>query len=398
LGAIADTRACPVLLKGFSDSQRNNRAAAVTALYRIYDRSSVSSKKVIQDTLRRLSGDAVLAELLNLSHSGDDVLTDALLWIGALSRDPRFIPLLITAYGDDCTKSSALAALKTFECNVLYDVIARYPTFDENGRSVLCCLIAECSYSDFNNILQEGLRDPSPRVRSAAALAIGKLGLVECISDLVQLVDDSDDLVHSAAVDSLQILAKINRSLLQAEVGTLNTSHSSNHRKAAAYLLAALGEHERVQLLIKDEDPRVRMAAIAAIGANRIDASGSQLVLALADENPDVRIAVADTLGQLCDKRTLDALEWALNDEDAWVQSAVLKAIVRIEPARARAIIQKIHTVADGLLMITGIQILEQIGDTEAVEIIREALDNSDPDIARQAAMSLERLMAHGRS
>ncbi len=107
----------------------------------------------------------------------------------------------------------------------------------------------------------------------------------------------------------------------------------------------------------------------------------------------DVRIAVADALGNLHDTTALDALEYALNDEDAWVQSAVLKAIAMIEPARVFSIIKNRYTRAEGLLMITILKVLEGIGGSESEEIIRSALQNSDPDIVRQAATSLERVI-----
>jgi len=47
------------------------------------------------------------------------------------------------------------------------------------------------------------------------------------------------------------------------------------------------------------------------------------------------------------------------------------------------------------LMMITTLRILEEIGGSEAEEIIRYALQSSDNDIARQAAKPLERLSLH---
>jgi HEAT repeat protein len=118
------------------------------------------------------------------------------------------------------------------------------------------------------------------------------------------------------------------------------------------------------------------------------------LVAALADEDPDVRIAVADALGSLREGTTLDALECAMSDADIWVQSAVIKALAAISPSRADAIIHTIHTNAEGLLLITCLQILEETGGSGSEEIIRNALQNNDRDIVRQAAKSLERINA----
>lgn len=394
LGTISDDSSAGMLLDGFSCCQRNCRAAAVKALYKIYLRSPAVSQEKIRGALQARTGNAIIAGLVELYDTRDGVLTDALLWISAVTRDSRFIPLLIDAYADERTANAALSALKSFDRETLHEIISRYSSLDESGRSGLCVLIAECGYLGFSDVIREGVRDSSAHVRKAAAMAVGKLGLVTLIPDLISLVDDSNVQVYAAAVDSLQSLAGISRAAILAEVDHFCGSKAAHHRKAAAHLLASLGERDRLLMLIKDEDSQVRKAAVSAVGANRIETSGSMLVLALTDEDTDVRIAVADALGHLQDKTTLDALEHALNDEDVWVQSAVLKAIADIEPARAWAIIKKIHTGAEGLLMITSLKILEQSGGSESEEIIRYALQSSDQDIVRQAAKSLERVIA----
>ena len=87
----------------------------------------------------------------------------------------------------------------------------------------------------------------------------------------------------------------------------------------------------------------------------------------------------------------LDALEQALEDEDTWVRCAVLKAISKIYKERALAIIKRVHSDSEGLFMITCLQLLETYGSSDAQLIINNSLANPDPDIARQASMSLER-------
>lgn len=390
LGTISDESSFKLLLDGFSCRQKNSRAAAVKALYKIYGRSSAASQAKIREALQLLKENDIITGLLELFDHRDGVLTEALLWTGVVTRDARFIPLLIEAYADERTSTASLSALQSFGREALHEIISRYSSLGENGRSGLCILIAECGYSGFDDVIKNALRDPSAQVREAAAMAVGKLGLITSIPDLIALLDDSETHVYAAAVAGLQSLIMISRSAILAEVSHFCSSRMPHHRKAAALLLASLGEQDRLLLLIKDEDPQVRKAAVSAIGVNRVEASCSMLVLSLADEDPDVRIAAADALGNLCDAATLDALEHALNDQDAWVQAAALKAIVRIEPGRARSIIKNIHTRTEGLLMITILKILEEIGGSESEEIIRYALRSSDPDIARQAAKSLD--------
>lgn len=394
LGAISDESSVTLLLDNFSCRQKNSRAAAVTSLYKIYRRSSPESQERIHLALQLLKAHDIIPGLLELFDHQDCELTKALLWTSIEIRDARFIPLLIEAYTDERTAYDALAALKSFGRDALFECISRYSSFDENGRSGLCFMIAECGYSGFNDLIQMALHDQSAQVRKTAAITTGKLGLVTLIPDLILLVDDSESHVYAAAVSSLQSLALISRTAILTEVGHFCSSKASHHRKAAALLLASLGERDRLIFLINDEDPQVRKVAVSAIGADWIDTAGSMLVLALSDEDPDVRIAVADVLGNIRDTSVLDTLEYALNDQDVWVQSAVLKAIARIEPARAYSIIKNTFIETEGLLMITMLQILEEVDGSEAVEIISHALKSSDQDIARQAAKSLEHVIA----
>lgn len=393
LGSISDGSSFKVLLDGFSCRQKNCRASAVKALYKIYGRSSDVSQANIREALQLFKENDIISGLLELYDHRDEVLTEALLWTGVMTRDARFIPLLIEASVDERTADASISALKSFGSDALHDTISRYSTLDVKGRSGICILIAECGYSGFNDVIESALRDPSALVRKAAATAIGKLGLTTLIPGLITLIDDGDAYVYAAAVASLQSLVMISRSAILSQASHFCSSEIPQQRKAAAFLLASLGERDRLLQLIKDEDPQVRKAAVSAIGTNRVDTSGSVLVLALADEDPDVRVAVADALGILRDAQTLDALEHALNDQDVWVQSAVLKAIANIEPSRASAIIKSIHTRAEGLLMITSLKILEEINDPESEKIIRLALQSSDTEIARQAAKSLDHLI-----
>ena len=395
LGAISDESSIKLLLNGFSCIQKNSRAAALKALYKIYGRSSSDSQAKICDALQLLKDSDVVTGLMELFDSRDKALVEALLWSSAVIRDARFIPLLIEAYSDGITANTALSALKSFGDGALHKIIAGYATLDENGRSGLCILIGECEYSEFSAIIKDALHDPAAKVRKAAAITAGKLGLISLLPDLVLLVDDADPSVFASSVARLQALAMIDRTAIQSEAALFCSSAKLQCRKAAALLLASLGELDQLALLIKDEDPQVRKTAAFAIGANRLEKSGSKLLLALSDENPDVRIAVADALANLRDPSTLDSLELALNDNDVFVQSSILKAIAKIDSSRALSIISNIHTKADGLLMITIIKICEDTYNSESEIIIRNALNSSDRDIARQAARSLEHITAN---
>lgn len=395
LGTISDESSFNILLGGFSCRQKNCRAAAVKAMYKIYARSSAPARERICEALQMLKDNSIIIGLLELFDNQDTELTKALIWISIVTRDSRFIPLLIEAYTDERTADISISALKSFGSEALHKINLQYSTLNDSGRSGLCILVAECGYSGFNDVIEGALSDPSAKVRKAAALAVGKLGITTMIPGLVSLLDDREAAVNAAAVTSLQSLSLSSRSVLIAEANNLYSSKLGQHRKAAAPLLATLGERDHLLLLIKDEDPQVRKAAVLAIGTNRVKNSASLLVFSLNDEDADVRIAVAEALGELNDTKALDALEEALSDEDPWVQSTVMKAIFRIEAERALSIIKNRYINTEGLLMITFLNILEKIGSAEAEKIIRYVTQSGDKDIARQAARSLQHLSAN---
>lgn len=389
LGTISDESSLNLLLDGFTCRQKNSRAAAVKALYKIYRRSPAAAQEKIGEALRLLRDSDIIDGLLELFDNRDGALTEALIWTSTMTMDARFIPLLV----EDDNAAAAISALKCFGCEELREIVLKYSTLNESGRICLCVLIAECGYSSFYNVIEEALHDPSSQVRKAAAMAVGKLGLNACIPNLIALVDDNDEQVYKAAIASLKSLVTVSQPAVLAEAVHFCSSKLSHHRKAAAFLLPALGEPVRLRQLLQDEDPQVREAAVSAIGTHCVGPLCPMLIAALNDEDPDVRTAVADALGNLHDPAALDALGHALNDEDAWVQSAALKAITKIEPASALASIKKIYTKAEGLLLITIIKILESVGGPEAEEMVRHSLQNSDRDIVRQAEKSLERII-----
>ena len=94
LGVISDASSLELLLNGLSCRQKNSRAAALKALYKIYRRSSPAERGTVQGALRLLAEQDVIIGLLELFDSYDGVLAEALLWASEMIEDSRFIPLI----------------------------------------------------------------------------------------------------------------------------------------------------------------------------------------------------------------------------------------------------------------------------------------------------------------
>lgn len=407
LGSIADESAVPLLLEGMSLRHRSSRNAAVLALYRVFTRSGTEARLTIESSLRMFRGGDLVPTLIGSFATQDPALAEALVVTLDIIGDKRSVWLFLKAFANERLSRVAVKALKHLGPDGIDTLTSGYADVDEESRSAICSLIGECAYQKGGLIIREALFDQSPRVRKAAVAAAGRLGLTDCIPAIVRLLDDPDQDIRNSVVSCLQTLALMDQSGILAVASQIGNSDQPELRRNAAILFAALGDGDRLSLLVKDEDALVREAAVSSIGKLRITAATGTLLIALVDENPDVRIAAAEALGEVGNESVVTALKHALNDEDAWVQCAALKSLARVSPEAVLQAVQTVFPRAEGLLMITCLELLEHLGGDQSLELIEQTLDNSDGEVvalsiailARQATDRItahaERLLAH---
>lgn len=387
LGSIADESALPLLMEGLASGRKSCRNAAIIALQRVYSRAGIGSdaRHTIELSLNCLKGSDQVPALIHSFDVKDPKLAEALIEILDIIGDKRSVDVLLAAFGNERLSSPALRALKHLGPDGIDALIGRFATTDEVSRSAICALIGECAYRNGSAVLRDALNDKSATVRRATATAIGKLGLTDCIPGIVSLLSDADQQVRNAAVSCLEALALINRTGIQAVARQLGDSDQPEQRRNASLLFAALGDGDRLTLLVKDEDPLVRQAAVAAVGKLHLPTSAGTIVIALSDEDPDVRIAAAEALAHVGDVKVITALTHALIDDDVWVQCAVLKSLVSICPEETLNAVKSVFTNAEGLLLITCLKLLEDMNDASALDLVERALDNNDEEVVTLA-------------
>jgi len=377
------------------------------ALFRMYSRSGTESRQAIESTLQRLKGGKLVLGLMDSFDPSDPLLAEAIVVLLDIIGDYRCAEIFLQAFVNERLSGVALKALKHLGPDGIDTLLSGYAHADAVSRSAICTLVGECAHRKGRTVIHEALCDQSPIVRKAAVSAAGKLGLSDCLPEIVRLLDDTDHAVRSTVAACLQALALIDRSAIQAIAGQLGDSDKSEQRRNAAILFAALGDGDRLSLLVKDEDALVRQAAVSSIGKLHLVSSSGILLMALVDEDPDVRIAAAESLGEVGDRGAVTALTLTLNDEDAWVQCAALNSLARICPEGVLDAVQTVMPGAEGLLLITCLKLLEGEGSDQALELVERSLDNSDPEVvtlalaiighwaADRIAPHAERLLAH---
>jgi HEAT repeat protein/beta-lactamase regulating signal transducer with metallopeptidase domain len=231
----------------------------------------------------------------------------------------------------------------------------------------------------------KSLSSPNPVDRAAGACALGRLGAVESIPALVNLLGDD------AAIPPMKCWGSGNWS------PALHTFKQSSPGEQAAIALASFGQRAADPLVaaLASANSGARRNAAWAIGeirggreANR-SAAVEPLIAAMSDGDPWVRVAAAFSLGEMRPHQATETLVAALGDGD-W----------RVREMAARALGEM--TSRSGVESLTGILLrdenervrrkaawaLGEIKDARALDALNVALNDQDQRVrstARQA-------------
>jgi HEAT repeat protein len=300
--------------------------------------------------------------------------------------DERAIGGLLHCCGDDRLRCFVLQAIGRMGERAAPAVTGLYNGADNDSRCVIAYLCGELSFDGSGPLLVEGMRDDNPVLRRVSVVAAGKWGDPALIDEISSLLPDTDQEVRAGSIEALSRLAKDNPlEVLRIACGLANDGDPEK-RRDAAILYGSLADRERLSLIVKDEDPMVRKAAVNALASLKSGGGTAPLVMALVDEDADVRIAAAESLGELGGEEVLPPLLLALNDEDPWVRCAALKSLGRVGLGNAKeAVIEVLDGSTDGLLTITAMETLAKICGERAVERVKRALASSDEEVVKSA-------------
>ncbi|MDD1701963.1 MAG: HEAT repeat domain-containing protein, partial [Methanoregula sp.] len=176
-------------------------------------------------------------------------------------------------------------------------LIAALHNADEDIRMVAVENLLKCG-DDAVDPLLSVLSDPSARVRSAAAEALGKLHCDRAVSGLAALLSDTDEEVRCAAAAALGVIGDIQAF---APLARLLTDDYEKVRRAAVSGLAGLGG-QAVPYLIKllgHEKPRIRAGAATALGATGTPGACAPLAALFTDTDQEVRESAARAVGSI---------------------------------------------------------------------------------------------------
>jgi HEAT repeat protein len=194
-------------------------------------------------------------------------------------------------------------------------------------------------------VLSGAMRDPEGAVRAAAAGALGILGDLSSLPLLIDATADADASVWESAVEAL---GDIRDPRATAAVVSLLHHGDAKVREAAARALSwrdTLGA-EAALTRLNDEDANVRRNAIATLHSTGHladdEAAVNRVITLLTDSSPRVRAAAVHALGDLRALRLASALRQRLADDNASVVADALGALSALGVADDPALRQEI--------------------------------------------------------
>ncbi|MFQ6044192.1 MAG: HEAT repeat domain-containing protein [Candidatus Poribacteria bacterium] len=169
------------------------------------------------------------------------------------------------------------------------------------------------------------LNDTDTNVQCAAIEALGNIRTMRSFDALLPLCDARDNRVRECALASVLSLVQRfdNADILERLEERLDDEYETvEARRGVVKILAQLGQNEKAMDLLltalRDEDQRVRIGAVDALGEMRHAAAVEPIIAAMRDKNEWVRWHCAAALGKVGSEEAVPRLVVALREDRSW--------------------------------------------------------------------------------
>ncbi|MGB3510364.1 MAG: HEAT repeat domain-containing protein [Microcoleaceae cyanobacterium] len=154
---------------------------------------------------------------------------------------------------------------------------------------------------------------------------------------------------------------------------------------------------ELIQTPIKDQDTRVRYAAVSQMSSlGQENLVSSQEILRdclLNDPEPDVQAAAADALGGLKLTQTFDDLYQVYQSTSEWlVKLSIVAAVGEMGEPRAFSLLEDALRSDNELIQTIAISALGELGNLEAIPLLTPFVSHSDWQMRYRLVQALSRL------
>jgi HEAT repeat protein len=388
LGKAGDDSAVSELVVSLTDSMRNVREAAILAMVSIHGRYPDAVTRQLSQCEK---GPAAVAVSGYLDDEYNEPLKRATVrvlgWLGAADS---VVPLL-KMLDYESLQTEALSALVDIGRGNCRALLTTWDKVEGNQRAYLAYIMGEAGCSEGLAVLQDGLLADDNQIVRMSAYALGKIGAVQMLPNLVDCLRSESSEVQEAANEALIALGQSFPEKTFAALEPLLADTDATQRMFAVMVLRELDNSavlDTLGMALKDSAVEVRRAAVKVFERFDVSEHISSLLLSLTDEDAEVRRTVIEILGNCNNEDALDGLQLALQDEDVWVRASAVRGLGRIAGSRSCPLIESSLKDPVGLVSIAALETLSTLEDPDVVAHMVSALDHSDEEVVT-AAMNL---------
>jgi HEAT repeat protein len=271
---------------------------------------------------------------------------------------------------------------------------------------LLACLTVPClaQQAAFEDVIRN-LRNPDTRARLGAVRMLRESRHVEAAGPVAAVVNDPIDEIQLEAIAAELSFFLVQDVPARKRVG-LVVEVRSKGQAAQAFDQGPLATWPRpappevLDALLKavdDENPRVRIEAIYALGVVArpplAESAADRLIKALDHYDPAIRAAAARVAGRLDVERAGDTLIKSINDSSPPVRYASMRALGEIRDERAvQALMEQFKYYGKGEGAWSALDALARIAHASSTPVFKSHIADKDPFMRRAAAEGLARI------
>ena len=268
---------------------------------------------------------------------------------------------------------------------------------------VAVCSTAAAQPMAFEDVVRN-LRNPDPVIRMSALQLLRDAKYPEAIIPIAALIKDPVNEIQLEAIDAELSFFLADAVTTKSRVAFVVEVRSTGRAAKAFDLgpMAALPKpvpQEVVRALLEtvdDETQAVRVEALYTLGVigrgPLAGDEGAMLVKALDHYDPMIRAAAARVIGRLGAEKAGEALIVALNDSNAQVRVAAMRALGDTrEVSAVKPLTEQFQYHGKGAGAWSALDALARIADPSSIELFKAQLTSKDPNMRRAAAEGLGR-------
>jgi HEAT repeat protein len=164
-------------------------------------------------------------------------------------------------------------------------------------------------------------------------------------------------------------------------------------RRNIVLLLGKFSTEKAVDALafaLKDEEPDVRKAVVKALANAPGTKALRPLLLAVTDDDPEVRMPAAEALGAMDTPEAREALIALLADSDLWVQATAARGLGRIGGAKAGEVLMAYLGTASDIFLLALVEVLGNLHYEPACDPLLKLADHQDPEVRKTVIAALD--------